>query len=89
MECETERLVGVLGTFAVVEEVLLEIVHDREQGATSCVSRGVLAIGASNTPGQGRFEEKCLDVSIYEDEANDGYRWRPGRRRDRERQREL
>ena len=56
VEGETERLVCVLSALATFEQVLLEIIHEREESTASCVCRSVLAVRASNTPGQGSYE---------------------------------
>ena len=56
VEDNTKRFVDLLATFAAIEEVLLDIINDREQGAACLVSSSVLAVRASNTPGQGSYE---------------------------------
>ena len=53
VEDNTKRFVDLLATFAAVKEILLDIIDDREQGTTRLVGRGVLAIGAGNSPGDG------------------------------------
>ena len=49
MEGETEGLVHVLATPAIVEQVLLEVVCDREELAARRVRRGVDPVRARDT----------------------------------------
>ena len=51
VEGQPERLVSLLGTL-VVEEILDDVVPNGEEGAAGRVSRGVLAVGARNAPGE-------------------------------------
>ena len=53
VERQTQRLVHFLSTLGAVEEVLLDVLQDREPGAASFVRRSVLAIGTSNTSSEG------------------------------------
>ena len=52
VEGETERLMDVLATPAVVEEVLLEVICDREELAARRVRRGVLPVRARDATGE-------------------------------------
>ena len=49
VEGQTKGLMGLFTTFATIEEVLLDIVTNGEQGTAGSVQRSVLAIGAGNT----------------------------------------
>ena len=57
MESETESFMSILSAF-VLEQVLLEIFHDGEQGTTGGVGRGILAVRTCNPPGQCRYKKK-------------------------------
>ncbi len=52
VEGQAEGLVGLLSAL-VVEEVLDDVVADREERAARRVGRGVLAVGARNAAGEG------------------------------------
>lgn len=52
VEGESERLVNLLTTLATVEKVLLDIIEDREQDTTGCVSGGT-AVSASSRLDEG------------------------------------
>ena len=51
VEGETERLVRLLRAL-IVEEVVHDLVPDREEGATCSIRRSILAIRASDTLGE-------------------------------------
>lgn len=53
VDSQTERLVDVFTTLAVVEEVLLDIVTNGEQRAASCVGGCVHSVRTSDTPDDG------------------------------------
>ena len=48
VESETQGLVNVLATLSAIEQVLLDILHDREENTAGLVDHGVHAIGASS-----------------------------------------
>ena len=51
MEGQAERLVSLLSAL-IVEEVVDDVVTDREEGAAGRVGRGVLAVGARDAAGE-------------------------------------
>lgn len=59
VESQTKGLVGLLAARAVIEEVLLDIIEDGEQRAARRISRGVLAIWASDAAGEGSCSRAC------------------------------
>ncbi len=69
VEGETEGLVSLLSTL-VVEEVLLDVVADREECAARRVGRGVLAVGARNAAGERSFQTE-QSVRMHEHMRNE------------------
>ena len=59
MESKAEGLMDLLAAHPTIKEILLEIVTDGEQGAASCVARGV-TIGASDATNDGTCREALL-----------------------------
>ena len=65
VESETERLVDVLAALAVVEQILLKVVTDREELAARGVSRRVNAVRASDTTRQSTCNQRLVSAQLY------------------------
>ena len=63
VESETERLVHLFSALATVEEVLIKVVANREEGTTCCISCSIYTVWTGHTPGKGTYVSEDINVS--------------------------